>query len=94
VTVKSFLYKMCLLLSFTEIYNIPMKNIHLILTLSFLSLILMGCNETSKPSIAEKKVRVNPLQGQVDALNKAKNLEAEMQKSVEDRLKAIDGQSK
>ena len=71
-----------------------MRNNQKILILSILSFALVSCNDTSPPSVTETKVRTNPLQGQMDALQKAKNLEAEMQKSVEDRLKAIDGQSK
>jgi thiamine biosynthesis lipoprotein ApbE len=71
-----------------------MRNIHKIFLLSFLSLILTGCGDTTSTtaSSTETKERTNPLAGQMDALKKAKNLEAEMQKSVEDRLKAIDGQ--
>ncbi len=72
-----------------------MRHTYKILTLTFLSLILASCGDTTPTSSAEiskVKERINPLQDQMNALKKAKNLEAEMQKSIEDRLKAIDGQ--
>jgi len=73
-----------------------MKFIYYSLSLSFL-FTLSGCGDTpptSTPSDTTTSMteRSNPLQKQMDALQKAKNLEAEMNKSVEDRLKAIDGQ--
>ncbi len=76
-----------------------MKNSYKTLALFVVYLFLTGCDNTKNASTVDNAAnqaggseRENPLQGQVDALNKAKNLEAEMQKSVEDRLKAIDGQ--
>ena len=73
-----------------------MKFIYYSLSLLFL-LSLNGCGDTpptSTPSDTPTSTteRSNPLQKQMDALQKAKNLEAEMNKSVQDRLKAIDGQ--
>ena len=75
---------------------IPSYILSYILSVSFL-LALSGCGDTPPTppdtgSTTSTTERSNPLQKQMDALNKAKNLEAEMKKSVEDRLKAIDGQ--
>lgn len=76
-----------------------MKFIYYTLSLSFL-FTLSGCGDTPPTSTPSSDTtsststteRSNPLQKQMDALQKAKNLESEMNKSVQDRLKAIDGQ--
>jgi len=62
---------------------------HSLLGLSCLVL-LIGCGEdTSSKSSSNDS---NPLSHQMEALKKAKNLEAELNKTVTDNLKAIDAQ--
>lgn len=58
--------------------------------LSLITLItLTACNKDKPEATTPTN---NPLAHQVEALEKAKNLESDMQKAVDDKLKAIDGQ--
>ncbi len=52
-------------------------------------ILLSACSDDSTPPAKKSTKASNPLSHQVDALNKAKNLEAEMNKAVQERLKGI-----
>jgi len=61
-----------------------MKALSILLILAG-SLALTACDETQKPKIE------NPFAGHVDALEKAKDLERQIQEATEKRLKPIEG---
>ena len=63
---------------------------YVLLLLSCFAL-LNGCGEDTETSNNSLN-NANPLSHQMDALKKAKNLEAELNKAVADNLKAIDAQ--
>ncbi len=82
------------------------KSLILIFTANlFVTLLLMGCGEketTSEPedgaaesseqSKPVQEKRYNPIQGQVDALNKAKDVEATLKEAEEKRRKELEKQ--
>ena len=61
-----------------------MKALSIILILAGL-LTLTACGETQKPKIE------NPFAGHVDALQKAKDLERQIQDATDKRMKQLDG---
>ena len=64
----------------------------IILLLSTLTVLTLTACEKDKPEATASSPSTNPLAHQVEALEKAKNLEGDMQKAVDDKLKAIDEQ--
>ena len=54
-------------------------------------MLIAGCGEETNVSSSSSSSS-NPLSHQMKALEKAKNLEAELNKAVTDKLKAIDAQ--
>ena len=73
------------------------------LLLTSCCLILIACGDKSVDSLAADSLKLsktkqpkmtNPFANQLDALEKAKNLEGQMNKAVQDKLKAIDEMSK
>lgn len=69
-----------------------MKSTTLLLLSIFTLIALTACEEGKLDTSSIPKI-TNPLAGHAEALEKAKNLEAEMKKALDDRMNAIDAQS-